>query len=461
MSLSALAIIKCNRGGGFMAKPTPYLMTSPGEAHVDQYPDAVVGGADDGGRAKPGVAAFGFILVSVFLDALAGGLIFPVTPQLIRSVSTLDAAGVARAYGALMTVFFLLQLFASPIQGALSDRFGRRPVILASSLGLALDYGIMAVAPNLSVLFVGRAISGVMSAGASAAFAYVSDVSTDAQRARRFGLFGAAMAAGATLGPVLGGYLGQMDARAPFWAAGAFGLAGTIYGLLVLGESLPKTSRSPLKLGNLHPLGVATGLWREFPALRSWGFAYLLLTFGFSGVNSILAVYTTYRFGWGPKEVGLYMTAIALEAILVQALAVGPVVRWLGERRAFAVGLALQILGTVAAGLSATGLQFWLAVSLVMIGGVSGPAQSSIINALVGPADRGRLTGATRSLASLAAVGSPALFSSAYAATLGAPHTLLAGLPFYIAALFMALSVVACARALRGGEAGVLSTAKS
>ena len=420
---------------------------------MDQHPVTELGAAPTpaaaAGHVDHGVAAFGFILVSVFLDALAGGLIFPVTPQLVRSVSGLDEAGVARACGALMTVFFLVQFFAGPVQGALSDRFGRRPIILASSFGLALDYFIMALAPSLSLLFVGRAISGLMSAGASAAFAYVADVSTDAQRARRFGLLGAAMGAGAALGPVLGGYLGQYDVRAPFWAAGAFGLAGSLYGLLVLRESLPKTSRSPLKFVNLNPLGVARGMWRDFPALRSWGFAYLLLTFGFSGVNSIVVVYTTFRFGWGPREVGVYMTAIALQAILVQALAVGPAVRWLGERRAFAVGLWLQILGTLAAGFASTGFQFCLAVSLVIAGGVSGPAQSSMINALVGPADRGRLAGATRSLVSLAAVGSPTLFSWAYAATLVAPHTLTAGLPFFLGAVFMILSFAVCRRALK------------
>jgi DHA1 family tetracycline resistance protein-like MFS transporter len=396
-------------------------------------------------------AAFAFILVSVFLDALAGSLIFPVTPQLIRSVSGLDAAGVARAFGALMTVFFLLQLFAGPLQGALSDRFGRRPVILASSLGLALDYAMMALAPNLTWLFIGRAVSGLLSAGASAAFAYVSDLSTDGQRARRFGLFAATMAAGATLGPVLGGYLGQFNVRAPFWAAGAFGVVCVLYGVVVLRESLPRTSRSRLRLANLHPLGVAKGIWRDFPALRPWGFAFLLMSFGFSGVNSIFAVYTTYRFGWGPSEVGVYMTAVALEAILVQALAVGPVVRWMGERRAFAVGLGLQILGTLIAGSSSSGLGFWLAVSLVMVGGVSGPAQSSIINAIVGPGDRGRLAGAARSLASLAAVGSPLLFSLAYSATLKDLPAWLAGLPFYLAAAFMLMSALVCSRALREG----------
>ncbi len=400
-------------------------------------------------RPRHSRAAFAFILVTIVLDMMAGSLIGPVMPRLVTEVSGRNMAGVAQTFGLLITVFFVMQLFAGPIQGALSDRFGRRPVILASTFGLAADYVIMALAPNLTWLFVGRLISGAMAGGFSAAYAYVADITPPEKQARRYGLVTAAMNAGFAVGPILGGFLGEVNVRAPFWIAGALGLVGGIWGVFVLKESLPADQRSPLKLHNLHPLGVMVSMWREFPALRLWGLALFLMNFGVSGINAIFSIYTTYRFSWGPEQIGLYSSSISVEGVLVQSLAVGPIVRWLGDRRALIWGLAIQTLATLACGLAFTGVQFWLAVSLMMLGGFAGPAMTATLNGMVGATDRGRLSGANRTIFSLAAVSSPAIFSMLFAATGGQPKSLMAGTPVYVSTALVALSLVLIIRATR------------
>jgi DHA1 family tetracycline resistance protein-like MFS transporter len=407
--------------------------------------------SEDSAPARPsgGRAAFAFILVTIVLDMMAGSLIGPVLPRLVSDVSGRNMANVAQVFGALLTVFFVMQLFAGPIQGALSDRFGRRPVILASTFGLALDYVIVAMAPNVAWLFVGRLISGAMAGGFSAAYAYVADITPPEKQARRYGLVTAAMNAGFAVGPIVGGFLGEVNVRAPFWIAAGLGLVGGLWGVFVLKESLPADQRSPLKLHNLHPLGVIVSMWREFPALRLWGLALFLMNFGVSGINAIFSIYTTYRFAWGPEQIGLYSSSLSVEGVLVQSLAVGPIVRWLGDRRALIWGLALQTLAMFAAGFAMTGLQFWLAVGLMMLGGFAGPAMTATLNSTVGPGDLGRLSGANRTVYSLAAVGSPAIFSMIFAATGGQPKSLLAGTPVYVSTVLVALSLVLIVRATR------------
>jgi MFS transporter, DHA1 family, tetracycline resistance protein len=423
-------------------------------AHSETGDAAQAAGASGSGAGSRR-AALAFIVVSIVLDVMAGSLVGPVAPRLVRSLSGLDIAGVSQVFGAFITVFFFMQMFAGPVQGALSDRFGRRPVLIASTFGLALDYVIMALAPNVAWLFVGRVISGAMAGGFAAAYAYIADVTAPEERARYFGAAVAAASVGMALGPILGGYLAEVNLRAPFWLAGGLGVLGGVYGLLALPESLPVDRRSPLKLSQMHPLGAIASVWRELPALRMWGLAFVLLNLGLTGVMSIFALYTTYRFGWRPKDIGLYAGLIAIETIVVQAFAVGPVVRWLGDRGALLLGLGIQTLAMLLAGAASTGLLFLLAVALMIAGGFAGPAQTAILNGLVGPADRGRLSGATRSLLSIASVGAPALFSLLFAASGRDPKSLAAGAPFYVATLLMilaAIAVVSATAPAKGGE---------
>src|SRR5262245_10016946 len=208
------------------------------------------------GRSPRRRAAMSFIFVTVVLDMMAGSMIGPVLPQLLKELSGGSMADMSLVYGAMGVLYSGMQLFAGPVQGALSDHYGRRPVILASNFGLAMDFAIMAAAPSMAWLFLGRAITGAMAGSVTAAYAYVADITEPDQRAARFGLLAAAMNAGILAGPLLGGYLGQIDTRAPFWAAAGLSLLAGLYGVLVLPESLPREHRAPLTLKAIHPIGA-------------------------------------------------------------------------------------------------------------------------------------------------------------------------------------------------------------
>jgi DHA1 family tetracycline resistance protein-like MFS transporter len=226
--------------------------------------EGVVEGRPQGSGA--GRAAVAFIFVTILLDMLALGLVAPILPKLVESFVENDTASAARIFGLFGTVWALMQFFFSPVLGSLSDRFGRRPVVLLSNFGLGLDYVLMALAPSLNWLFVGRLISGITSASVSTAFAYISDMTPPERRATVFGKVGVAFGAGFILGPAIGGLLGHIDPRLPFWAAAGLSFANTLYGLLILPESLPPERRSPFRWASANPLG-ALHLLRSGPVL--------------------------------------------------------------------------------------------------------------------------------------------------------------------------------------------------
>ena len=397
--------------------------------------------------AAPGKrrAAMGFIFATVMLATLAGSIIGPVLPQLLKQLTGGKMASMSTAMGAMTMLYAGLQFFAGPVQGALSDRFGRRPVILVANFGLAVDYAIMALAPNLAWLFVGRAITGATAGSITAAFAYVADVTEPDQRAARFGLLTAAISAGAAAGPMLGGFLGGIDPRAPFWAAAALSVLAGLYGVFVLPESLAPEHRAPLKLKAIHPVAVIRDLWRDYPVLVAWQSAQSLMIFGIAGVNSIFLLYVLFRFGWGPQAIGVYSTIVVLTGLVVQSGLVARIIKLIGERGALIGGITLQALTTIACGFVPTGWLFTVVVCLMMVGGVSDPAWMAIMNRIIGPSDRGRLSGSTRSLASLASVLAPAPFAALFALISHAgPTSPWSGAPFFLggAFLFAGLAVV-------------------
>jgi DHA1 family tetracycline resistance protein-like MFS transporter len=404
-----------------------------------------------GASAPKRRAAIGFVFVSVMLATLAGSIIGPVLPQLLKTLTGGRMSQMSAAYGAMMVLFAGMQFFAGPVQGALSDRFGRRPVILAANFGLAVDYAIMALAPNLGWLFVGRAITGATAGSVTAAYAYVADVTEPKERAARFGLLAGAISAGSAAGPLLGGLLGELNARAPFWASAGLSVAAGLWGLLVLPESLPDDQRAPLKWRAIHPVGAVTSLWRDYPVLISWQGALFLMTFAIGGVNSIFLLYVTWRFGWTPRDLGLYSTFVVLVGLGVQAGLVGRSIRWLGERGALLTGMAIQVVAIAVSGVAPTGLALTAAVALLMLGGVSDPARMAIMNRIIGPSDRGRLSGSTRSVASLTGVLAPAPFAALFAfsskAGVASPW---AGSPFYLCAAILLLALALTLASLRG-----------
>ena len=382
-------------------------------------------------------AAAPFILVTVFLDMISIGIIIPVLPKLILSFlhGGISVAGLwTGVFGA---VWGLAQFLFSPVQGGASDAFGRRPVVLASNLGLSLDYLLMALAPNLWWLLVGRIVSGMTSASISTAYAYMSDVTAPEKRAGVFGLMGAAFGVGFILGPGIGGVLGGIDPRLPFYAASALSMANFAYGLFVLPESLPKAKRKAFSLHAANPLGAVKFLARSAQVLRL-SLMYLLMMFAQSVFPTTMVLYADYRFGWGPTQVGLMLAAVGLLSAVVQAGLTGRIVKALGERRAMLLGL---FCGAVAFAGYALAPNWEIFVAFLPIGalwGVTTPNIQSLMSAKVDPQEQGRLQGANMSVASMATIVAPLVFGGILAAATraGAP-VIWSGAAFGLAGVFL------------------------
>ncbi|MFN4934081.1 TCR/Tet family MFS transporter, partial [Bradyrhizobium sp.] len=330
----------------------------------------------------PRRGAVAFIFVTILLDMLALGLIMPILPKLIESFVANDTAQAARIFGLFGTAWALMQFVFSPVLGSLSDRFGRRPVILLSNFGLAADYVLMAMAPSLAWLFIGRLISGITSASISTAFAYIADLTPPERRAAIFGRMGAAFGAGFVLGPATGGLLGDIDPRLPFWAAAGLSFVNAVYGLLVLPESLGHERRSPFRWRTANPLG-ALQLLRSDRMLAGLSMVNFITQLAHVVLPSTFVLYATYRYGWDTRTVGLTLAIVGVCAMVVQGGAVGWIVRSLGERGALLLGLCSGTLGFLIFGLAPTGMLSWLGIPAMALWGVSGAAIQALMTRLV------------------------------------------------------------------------------
>jgi MFS transporter, DHA1 family, tetracycline resistance protein len=401
--------------------------------------------------ASPGQkAAFAFIFVTVMLDMLAFGIIIPVLPHLIVDLtggSISRAAVWTAAFGA---VYMLMQFVFSPVQGTLSDRFGRRPVILISSFGLGADFIVMALTPTVWLLFIGRTIAGICSASFSTANAYIADIVPKEQRAAAFGMMGGAFAVGFILGPALGGFLGHYSVRLPFWVAAALSLLNFCYGFFVLPESLPKERRSKrFDWHHANPFGALV-LLRRYPQVFSLAAVFFLINLAQFSLNSTYVLYTDYRYGWGPQTVGYTLGLVGLCSGLVQAILVRQLMPKLGERRMIMLGLPLCVLGYLFFGLSSVGWMFLLGIPFLCLGGLAGPPAQAIMTQQVDPHEQGRLQGALTSLASLAGIFGPAIFANLFALFISdrAPVHL-PGIAFVLAALLLAGATLLASYAIR------------
>jgi DHA1 family tetracycline resistance protein-like MFS transporter len=396
----------------------------------------------------PRRAAVVFIFVTILLDMFALGLIMPVLPKLVESFVDNDTASAARIFGVFGTAWALMQFVFSPILGGLSDRFGRRPVVLLSNLGLALDYVLMALAPSLIWLFIGRVISGITSASISTAFAYMADVTPPEQRAAVFGKIGVAFGAGFILGPALGGLLGGMDPRLPFWVAAGLSFANTLYGLLILPESLPKERRSPFRWRSANPVG-ALKLLLSNNVLAGLSVVNFIGQVAHVVLPSTFVLYATYRYGWDQKTVGLTLAMVGICAMAVQGAAIGPIVARFGERRALLLGLGCGAVGFFIFGAAPTGPLFWIGIPVMALWGIAGAATQGLMTRLVAPDQQGALQGATTSVQSVSQLLGPFLFTLTFAYFIGghAPWVM-PGAPFLLAAALLVLALLIAARVL-------------
>lgn len=396
-----------------------------------------------------GAAAVPFILMTVLLDVLTLGLILPVLPALVKAMP--DAGGVAAPVwlGVLMAAFGLTQFVCAPVLGALSDRFGRRPVLLVSLAGQAADGLLLALAPTMAWLFAGRVIAGLTAANITAANAYIADVTPPQRRAAEFGKIGAVFGLGFVLGPMLGGFLGEYGERLPFFAAAALSGLNFLYGLCVLPESLPASLRRPFSWARANPVGSLLNLGRSelLPRLVTT-LACLGLASGI--LHSMWAVYGQERLAWTPADVGLSLAAVGVCVGAVQGGLTGVFVKWIGERRTVLAGLTVDVAAFVLIGLSTETWMMYASIPLMALAGAAGPAMQAILSKGVGPDEQGEIQGAVGSLMSLTECLAPPLGGFLMASFSGpeAPADL-PGMPFLFAAGLLLLGLGFAARALR------------
>jgi MFS transporter, DHA1 family, tetracycline resistance protein len=409
-------------------------------------PEGVVEASQESPPVRSGAVAF--IFVTILLDMFALGLILPILPKLVESFVDNDTATAARIFGLFGTAWAAMQFLFSPILGGLSDRFGRRPVVLLSNFGLALDYVMMALAPSLSWLFVGRVISGITSASVSTAFAYIADVTPPERRAAMFGKIGVAFGAGFILGPAIGGLLGGMDPRLPFWVAAGLSFANALYGLLILPESLPAERRTPFRWKSANPIG-ALHLLRSDPVLAGLSVANFLAQLAHVVLPSTFVLYASYRYGWDTTKVGLTLAIVGVCSMAVQGAAIGPIVRRFGERRALLLGLGSGAAGFLIYGVAPTGPLFWLGIPVMALWGVAGAAIQALMTQRVAADQQGQLQGATSSVQSLSQMVGPFLFTLTFAYFIGAQAPFkLPGAPFLLASALLLLALLIAARTL-------------
>ena len=410
-------------------------------------------------------AALAFIFVTAVLDIVAMGIIIPVLPQLIEDfVGSNARAGIIN--GVFVALWAAMQFVCSPIIGSLSDRYGRRPVILISCAGLALDYVLMALAPNLWWLAAGRIIAGITSSSFTTIYAYMADITEPAKRARAYGLIGAAFSGGFVLGPVLGGFLGDFDPRLPFWVAGGLSGVAFFYGLFVLPESLPVERRMAFSWRRANPVGSLI-LLKRHTELSGLAVVNFLLYFAHHVFSAVFVLYAAWRYGWGPKEVGLLLALVGVLDMLVQGVLVGPLVKRFGDRGVMVFGLLGGTVGIALMGWAPTGMIFILAMLPNALWGLAMPTLQSLMTRRVGEDEQGQLQGANMSVASIAGVMSPLFFGWIYSVSVGegalatrlwlaktldgAPAQILSvatrvmtqpGLAFYLAAVALLLAAI-------------------
>jgi DHA1 family tetracycline resistance protein-like MFS transporter len=400
----------------------------------------------------PRRAALVFIFVTVALDVLALGIIIPVLPNLVASFLGHETARAARVYGLFGTTWALMQFLFSPMLGALSDRFGRRRVILISNFGLGLDYILMALAPTLSWLFVGRVISGITAASIPAAFAYIADVTPAEKRAGAFGMVGAAFGLGFVLGPALGGVLGGVNLHLPFWVAAGLSLANALYGLFVLPESLPLERRAVFEWRKANPVG-SLKLLRSHPELFSLAMVIFLCSLAHEVLPQVSVLYAGYRYGWNERDVGLMLAGVGVCAAIVQGGLVQLVVRRFGEPAALFSGLVFGAAGFAIYGLAKTGAAFWMGVPVMALWGLSGAATQGLMTRRVQPSEQGRLQGANGSLRGIAGLFGPGLFTLTFSHFIGEKREWhLPGAPFLLAAVLLVAAIFVAWRATRGAS---------
>ena len=392
-----------------------------------------------------------FILITLFIDILGIGIIVPILPDLVKELLGRDDAPQAAVYyGVIISTYATMQFLCAPVLGALSDRHGRRPVILVSLFGLGTDYLIQGWAPSIGWLFVGRIIAGIMGASITTANAYIADVSTPQTRARNYGYVGAAFGLGFIFGPVLGGLLGGISLRLPFFVSASLALVNWLYGFFVLPESLALEHRSTVSWRKMNPLASLRRLG-VYPIVAGLAVAFLFASMAQRGLENVWVLHTGFRYGWDTLTNGLTLGLVGVMAVLVQGLLIKPIVARIGERRTITLGLTASMLAFLAYGLASQG---WMVPIIIVFGALAGvalPAIQGLVAGKVLPSEQGKIQGAFTSLTSLTAIFSPLIFTAGLFSffTSAAAPIILPGAPFFLGSLLFLVSLVLLVRLFR------------
>jgi DHA1 family tetracycline resistance protein-like MFS transporter len=399
--------------------------------------------------AKNGKAPLSFIFITLLIDVTGLGIIIPVLPTLISELIQGNISDAASYGGWLTFAYAIMQFVCAPILGNLSDRYGRRPVLLFSLFGFGIDYLFLAFAPTIWWLFLGRVIAGVTGASFTTASAYIADISTPEKRAQNFGLIGAAFGVGFILGPVTGGVLGQFGSRIPFFAAAGLSLLNTVYGYFVLPESLPADKRRPFDIKRANPLGSLMQL-KKYPAMGGLIFTLILMYTANNGLQSTWAYYGMEKFGWNEAWVGYSLAFIGLMIGVVQ---VG-IIRWaipkFGQEKSLYIGLAFYSLGLLLFAFASTGWMMFAFIVPYSLGGIAGPALQSIISGFAPSNEQGEIQGALTSLMSATTIFAPPLMTNLFAYFTDSSNPIqFPGAPFLLSSILVLISLVFAVKSLK------------
>ena len=398
--------------------------------------------------ANPKKAAVGFIFITILIDIIGFGIIIPVLPQLLQQLMHVtdrtDISAISKPAIFLTLIYGLMQFIFAPILGSLSDRYGRRPVLLFSLLGFGLDYIFLAFAPSIGWLFLGRMISGITGASITTASAYMADISNEKNRAQNFGMIGAAFGLGFIIGPMLGGLLGELGTRIPFLVAAGLALVNALYGYFVLPESLDMEHRRAIDFKKANPISSLLK-FKKYPAVLGLIFSLLLIYISAHAVQSNWSFANINKFGWSPKMIGISLAVVGVLVSLVQGLLIRVVNPRLGNEKSVYIGIALYALGLTLFAFATQGWMMFLFLVPYCLGGISGPALQALISAHVPKNEQGELQGSLTGLQSLTTIFGPSMMiglTSYFSIKNDPNHIYFPGAAFLLGAFFMLLSAI-------------------
>lgn len=394
-------------------------------------------------------AALGFIFVTILVDVIGYGIIIPVMPAYLAELTGSSLSEASSYSGWLIGIFAVMQFFFAPILGNLSDQVGRRPVLLFSLLGFGADYLLLALAPSIGWLFVGRLIAGITGASFSAAYAYVADISSPEKRAQNFGMLGAAFGLGFIIGPALGGILGQWGPRVPFYGAAVLTLLNCFYGFFVLPESLKKENRRPFQWKRANPIGSLL-LLKKYPSISALAVSLMLVFIASHAVQSTWSFYNMRKFSWTELNIGFSLAFVGVMIAVVQGGLIRAVIPKLGNEKSLFTGMVFYGVGLVLFALAWEGWMMYPFIVIYCLGGITQPALQAIISTQVSANEQGELQGALTSLMSVSGIIGPLLMTQLFAwFTRDQSPIELPGAPFIAGAALLGISTILAFRALK------------